>query len=106
MAVKLTAPIERTSAAFKGITRIVIEIPHKLNQAQTDMVIDKAKVSLVYETATFALPDEVIGRGSRTLAINAWPQSLKTDAKQLYEELEAYAQTIGDIAGGIAEPLE
>ena len=106
MATKLTTPEARPAITHHAIIRFEVQVPHKLNDTQDDIVIDLDAVNVAYRIVYLNSEREVIDRVDQTVYWADWPAGFKTDMKSVYTTLTTDAKNKGLIDPGTDEPLE
>lgn len=105
MAITLTAEEDTPQIKHYAILRYIVEIPHKLNATQDDIIIDKDNVSCQYTVVSLDTTRKVIDKAVVNVPFSEWPAQAKLDASSLLDLMEKHAQSNGHIAAGTQEPL-
>jgi hypothetical protein len=103
----LDTPAVQPDAVQHAITRFHFEVPHKRNDADTAMELQKLQIEVWYELITYDAAGLGIDSIVQKVPFDIWPPLFKAAAKDAYDKLHAHAESIGLIAGpGTDEPLE
>ena len=107
MARTLTTPEVQPDAVQQHISGMRFEIPVIRNAGDTAMEISKPQVRLWFEVITYDAAGLIIDRADHYAQFADWPVAFVTDVKEVYSRVEAYAESLGLIAGpGTDEPLD
>jgi len=107
MARTLTNPEVQPVITQQAVTKIEFIVPHVRNQADTEMVFDKAQIRVSYAVTSYLSNGSEDHIDNRDVRFTDWPAGFKTDVKAVYDKVILDAVAAGIITGaGTDEPLE
>jgi hypothetical protein len=107
MARTLDTPDVQPDATQQAITRVRFDFPQVRNDGDTAMEHQSPLIQVWYEVITYDAAGLGIESATRTVKLDGWSASFKTEVKTVYDHLMVEAETAGLIAGpGTDDPFE
>lgn len=105
MGTKLTTPITRPAITSQAIQAFTVTVPHVLDDATGDYVINRDNIRLEYQVSTVNADGESINLEVRSALFADFPPVLITTLRDLYKLLETDARNQGLIGDGTDEDI-